>query len=317
MSGSSLTLEERYLIHAGCVYGLSVGEIAKQLRRDRSVINDERRRGMTPNGEYCLHQAQLRREEASARSSANSKGRPASTWREVKKQLEAGWSPEQISGRWKLLGAKAQISTPAIYAGVRRFGWQSSLYWQKIRAHLKRPARHPWGESARSIHERAEEANLRIEAGHWEGDSMIGRKKDVKRVVHLVERQSLYWELLLIKGGKSEPTVKAIKKRLEGNGLAFHTISTDRGSEFHATGDILDEKALACDAYTPNQRASNENQIGALRADLPKGVSMDNLTPKKLRRLQQKHNHRPRKCLGFLTPYEVAFNRQPRVGTRT
>ena len=62
---------------------------------------------------------------------------------------------------------------------------------------------------------------------------------------------------------------------------------------------------------------ANENQIGMMRVDLPKGVSMDHLTPAKVKALQDKYNHRPRKSLGFLTPYEVAFNRRPRVGTRT
>ena len=317
MSGRTLTLEERYLIQAGRLGGLKAGQIGRQLRRDRSVIYDELKRGDVGNGEYCPHLAQGKREEAKARSAANSTRRPESTWREVERRLKEGWSPEQINGRWKLLGAKARISIPAIYAATRRFGWESYLYRRRVRAHLKRPTRHPWSGSARSIHERSEEANLRIEAGHWEGDSMIGKKKDVKRVVLLVERQSLYWESLLMRGGKSEPTIKAIKKRLEGNGLPFHTLSTDRGSEFQVAGDILGEKALACDAYSPNQRASNENQIGVLRADLPKGMSLDHLTPTALRRLQEKHNHRPRKCLGFLTPFEVAFNRQPRVGTRT
>ena len=62
---------------------------------------------------------------------------------------------------------------------------------------------------------------------------------------------------------------------------------------------------------------TNENQIGRLRADLPKGQSMDKLTQAQLTRIQDKDNHTPRKCLGFLTPHEVAFNRPPRVAFRT
>jgi transposase, IS30 family len=128
----------------------------------------------------------------------------------------------------------------------------------------------------------------------------------------MVERQTLYWCLELVHGTASEATVRRMKRRLETCGLPFKTVSTDRGSEFSATGEILGNKALSCDAHAPNQRATNENQIGVVRADLPKGVSMDSLTPRQIKLLEQKYNHRPRKCLGFLTPYEAAFNLPPR-----
>ena len=72
-----------------------------------------------------------------------------------------------------------------------------------------------------------------------------------------------------------------MKRRLGKNGIPFKSVTTDRGSEFTATGRVF------------------------------KG------TPAKVKALQDKYNHRPRKSLGFLTPYEVAFNRRPRVGTRT
>ena len=41
MSGSPLTLEERYLIHAGFVAKLPLSEIAIALRRHRSAVYDE------------------------------------------------------------------------------------------------------------------------------------------------------------------------------------------------------------------------------------------------------------------------------------
>ncbi|MBL8521743.1 MAG: IS30 family transposase [Betaproteobacteria bacterium] len=310
-------MDERYLIQGGILGGLTASQIARQLRRDRSVIYDELARGKDGRGKYCPHVAQLKRGEASARSAANCVKKPEAAWRLVGERLMEGWSPEQVSGRWKRLRLDVQISIPAIYAAAVRNGWEQYLHRQRVRARLKRPARHPWGGSARSIHERSKDANLRIEMGHWEADTMAGKQKDKKRILHMVERQSLYWELVLLNGTRSVPTVKKIQKRLENNGLPFKTVATDRGAEFTATGTVLGEKAFACDAYSPDQRATNENQIGVLRIDLPKGVTMDSLKPKHVRRLQEKYNNLPRKCLGFLTPYEVAFNRQPPVGTRT
>ncbi|MBL0122710.1 MAG: helix-turn-helix domain-containing protein [Betaproteobacteria bacterium] len=55
MSGTHLTLEERYLIHSAMLGGMSPTRIARQLKRDRSMIYDEPRgRG---RGQYCPHVA--------------------------------------------------------------------------------------------------------------------------------------------------------------------------------------------------------------------------------------------------------------------
>ena len=43
------------------------------------------------------------------------------------------------------------------------------------------------------------------------------------------------------------------------------------------------------------------------------GVSMNNITTAKLKKIDNTHNHTPRKVLGYRTPYEVAFTCQPRV----
>ena len=317
MSGKPLTLEERYLIHAGFVGGLGVAMIAKQLRRHRSVIYDERARGRDQAGHYCPHRAQMHREHASAKSAANSHQKSAAEWDKVGREFKRGWSPEQISGRRALLNGSVPISIPAIYAAVERYAWEAWLHTSRLRRHLKRPARRVWEGDAQSIHERAKDVLSRIEMGHWEADTAVGKKKDNKRLLVIVERQSLYMELTLQTRFDAQATSRSMQRRLGKNGIPFESVTTDRGSEFAATGRVFSEKAFVCDPHAPNQRGTNENQIGMLRADLPKGVTMNDLTHAKVRHLQDKYNHKPRKCLGFLTPYEVAFNCPPRVGTRT
>ncbi len=317
MSGSPLTLEERYLIHAGFVAKLPFAQIAADLARDRSVIYDEYHRGRDAAGRYCPHRGQRHRDAARARSAANATCKSAADWQAIKQQIKAGWSPERISGRRALLKQQTPVSTAAIYQAARRQGWGKWLHSARLRRHLKRPARRPWDGSAQSIHQRAHEVCLRIDLGHWEADTAVGKKKDKKRVVVMVERQSLYLQLGLVGRIEAKRTARMIKRRLNHSGIPFDSVTTDRGTEFKATGDAMPGKAFVCDPNAPNQRGTNENQIGMLRVDLPKGISMDNLTHAKLRRLEHKYNHLPRKCLGFLTPFEVAFNRPPLVGTRT
>ena len=317
MNRSPLTLEERYLIHAGFVAKLPFAAIARELSRDRSVIYDEYHRGRDAAGSYCPHRAQRHRNAASARSAANARCKPVETWQEVKQLIKQGWSPEQISGRRRLLDHPTSVSFQAIHQAAKRLGWERWLHTARLRKHLKRPARRPWNGSAQSIHQRGKDVQSRVDIGHWEADTATGKQKDQKRLLVMNERQSLYMQLGLLNRAEATPTAQMMKRRLDNCGVPFESVTTDRGAEFRATGDVMVGKAFVCDPHAPNQRGTNENQIGMLRVDLPKGVSMENLTPARLRRLEHKYNHRPRKCLGFLTPHEVAFHCPPLVGTRT
>lgn len=317
MKRTHLTLDERYTIHTCWVAQLSINDIAAEVSRHRSTLHAEIRRGRNRAGHYCPHQAQRASESARALSVANAPRKPAAEWSKVEAQLKGGYSPEQISGRRQLLHDACLISTQAIYNATVRYDWTHHLYRSRVRRLLKRPAPRPWQGKSTSIHQRDPEVHLRIVLGDWEADCALGKKRDQQRTLVLVERQSLYEELVLLPNGTAKVTAKLMKKALLRSGLPFRSVTTDRGSEFSAVGEMFPGKAYACDAYQPNQRGTNENQIGRLRADLPKGQSMDNLTQAQLRRIQDKHNHTPRKCLGFLTPYEVAFNCPPRVAFRT
>ena len=183
---------------------------------------------------------------------------------------------------------------------MKRYAWHQQLYSARVRRRLKRPAKRPYTGRAKRIGERAAEVLTRIELGDWEADCALGKKRDLKRIIVLVERQSLYEALVLLPRHNAKLTAQLIAKTFARSTLPFNTVTTDRGTEFAAMGDVFPDKAYVCDAYRPNQRGTNENQIGRLRADLPKGASMDNLTQAKLNKIQYKHNHTPRKCLGFL-----------------
>lgn len=315
MGQSSLTLEERYQFYAMRMAKLPMTTIAREMGRDRSGLYDELKR-CGSLARYCPERAQQNRDLASQRSAANCVTKSATVIRQVKARLDQDWSPDQISGRRALLG-QTSICAQAIYNMVMRQGWQDRLRQVQLRRHLKRPARHPWQGSAKSIHERAKEVQDRIEIGHWETDTAVGKRSDVKRIIVSVERQSLYVVLRLLPRVDAKLTARLIKRDLHDRGLPFKSVTSDRGTEFSALGDLLADYAFACDAYQPNQRGTGENTIGVVRQYRSNGKSMNNLTQKQLRQDQDKLNHRPRKSLGYLTPHEVMFNCLPTVGTRT
>jgi transposase, IS30 family len=315
MKRSDLTLDERYLIQNALLGGLSPDEVARVIRRDRSTIYDEVKRGRRHRcGQYCPHRAQRRHDRARRRCGRNAPVKPTALWREVKKELKAGNTPDEIAGRLRLLNAPGGISAQGIYQHIWRHQWQRWLKSVKRRRHLKRPARRPWNGSAQAIQARSHDAALRIEFGHFEVDSMIGKRSDKKRVVVVVERQSLYTLLLRVKHPSAKSVARRLRRCLAACGLPFMSVTSDRGWEFTALDDYMPGKVYVCDPHAPNQRGTNENQIGRLRLDLPKGISVDNFSAAKLQRIAYKHNHTPRKALGYWTPFEVAFDRPPPVG---
>ena len=53
------------------------------------------------------------------------------------------------------------------------------------------------------------------------------------------------------------------------------------------------------------ERGTNENTNGLIRQYLPKGASMAELTQQQCDAIATKLNSRPRKRLGYRTPYQV------------
>ena len=54
-------------------------------------------------------------------------------------------------------------------------------------------------------------------------------------------------------------------------------------------------------------RGSNENTNGLLRQYFAKKTNLSNISQEQLDDAVYKLNHRPRKCLGYRTPYEVFY----------
>ena len=146
---------------------------------------------------------------------------------------------------------------------------------------------------------------------------MVGQRRGRRRVLVSVDRQTIFTVLRCLERVDVWLAATHVMRDLKNGGLPFKSVTSDRGPEFAALGDLMPEYAFVCDARRPNQRGTNENLIGLLRQYLPKGKSLDGLLQRELNKLQDKLNHRPRKSLGYLTPYEVMFNCPPHVGTRT
>ena len=89
-----------------------------------------------------------------------------------------------------------------------------------------------------------------------------------------------------------------------------HTPTVDNGTEFFGHKQLeanLGVRVFFSHPYCSTERGAIENLNGLVRYDLPKRTSFARLKQARLDGIAHRLNHRPRRCLGFLTPHEVHF----------
>jgi IS30 family transposase len=95
------------------------------------------------------------------------------------------------------------------------------------------------------------------------------------------------------------------------------SITFDNGTEFarcHRLEKHLGLELYFADPGCPHQRGTNENTNGLIRQYFPKGTDFRDISHDKVREVQNRLNNRPRACLGFRTPTEVFFEKNPPTG---
>jgi len=319
MSYVHLTQAKRYQIEVLNRTGIARSSIARQLGVDPSTIWRELKRGVDRRGRYDGEYASRAALRLRRRSAANARRVPAKVWQWTARCIRADWSPEQVWG-WARRFDLPRASVPAIYAWIHRLRRHGSQLYKHLRYLGRNPRRYRSGPSAwladgrLSIRNRAAEARLRQQPGHWEGDTFIGSRGNVHRLLTLVERASRY---LVIRRPKlyfgladsvAYSTIHALRR------LPTHSITFDNGVEFARHPRIA--RSLGCPVYfadpgRPGQRGTCENTIGLVRQYIPKGTSGSHLSLGQIQRIADRINNRPRKCLGYCTPNEVLFNKPP------
>ena len=324
MSYAHLTRMERYQIELGIQANLSARQIGRNLGRHHGTISHEIERGSHSKCGYSTEFAQFAAERRARRSAANHPTKSDALLRCVRSLIRRDWSPEQVQGYLDRFDQPA-ISIPTIYTHVRGDRAHGGLLHEHLRYGRRK---HVWGKRGAgnlptdrpSIRSRPAHVHERRIVGHWEGDTFVGRQSSSNRGLCLVERHSRFLCLRHPKGGwtLSERVANTAVAALRG--LTTHSITFDNGSEFAGYKSIatrLKCKIYFADTHSPWQRGTCENTIGLVRQYIPKGTTGAHLTRARIKAIQDKLNHRPRKCLGFKTPAEVLLHSNPPVALRT
>ena len=177
-----LSFDERARIEAMAVSGLSVAETARRLGRDPSTVHREFKRNSSKSG-YDAASAQAACETRTARPKLGRLAADPFLAGAVAERLALGWSPHAVSADLRVagLGVCAETIYRACYdhsgaSGLAEGTWRCLPRRRRRRKQRGRhgPKPSPLGEF-KPIAQRCAAATDRSEAGHWEGDLIIGR----------------------------------------------------------------------------------------------------------------------------------------------
>jgi IS30 family transposase len=334
-----LSESERYKIEALLEARNKVDAIARILKRNRSTIYREIKRGTIVRLDYELRKKKQYRANVGQRryqESGKNKERSLKIGKDKrleahirKKILKKKYSPDAIIGEINRKGLKFEgmICTKTLYNYIDRgifSGISNKSLWEKRKKKrgyktVSRVSR--TNRMARIITERPLAAQMREEYGHWEGDCVKGPLGTKSGLLTLTERKTLEEIIIKLKRMTQKEVRKAINRLERKYGaqfrIKFKSITFDNGVEF------LDWQSLEISilepgkqrtttyfahAYSSWERGSNEVQNKMIRRFIPKGTDIADISRHEIKRIENWMNNYPRKKLGYATAKEMAEN---------
>lgn len=303
-----LTQYERYQISALLKNKTSISVIARILNRHRSAIYREIKRN---TGKRGYRPAQAER-FSSLRKSNNQATLSSFFWQYVKHLLLQYHSPEQIIGRLKLQGWSDVGSVESVYQYIYKDKQSGGELHRFLRCQKTYRKRYFKGNDRRGkiperndISERPAIIELRTRIGDFEGDTVVGKNhKGV--LLTFVDRTTRFTKLCALPNRKAACIAQASIHLLHT--LPVYSITFDNGKEFthHAAiADGLNTTVYFANPYHSWERGTNENTNGLIRQFFNKERSLDNIDAKEIDWVENLLNNRPRKVLGYLTPFEA------------
>ena len=327
-----LNAYERGMIKALLKEGKSINYIAKELKRAPSTISREIKRGttiqlrsdLTTYKQYFPETGQIvyeKNRKNCGRKYNISQAEDFIRYAE-EKILKDKWSPDAIVGackidaKWK---GKTIVCTKTLYNYIDKGLMKVKNIDLQLKTRIKTKKRRSrinkriLGES---IEKRPEAVQGREIFGHWEIDTVIGKRSNEPVIMTLSERKTRKNLLFLLNGRTSKEINRCIDllKEHYGNNFSkvFKTITADNGLEFSELSSKLEDygsKAYFSHPYSSWERGTNERHNGIIRRFIPKSKSLKDIPISAIKRIEDWMNSLPRKILGYKTP-EACFNEE-------
>lgn len=319
-----LSLEERERLYGLRGQGVSLRKIAQKLKRSQSSLTRELQRNIKYGNEYfgnkylpCKAQELYERRGRKQRAKAPLKSPEIFLY--VREHLREGWSPETIAGRIRIDQPELPICHETIYRYIYDKKIKTrGMHLEKYLTLRRKRRMKKEGRSVRrlsriseavSIEKRPAAVERRKQVGHWETDNVIGKQIDQSALSVTVERVVRVTLLNKLVDRTARVKTTAVTSRLLPFSKEYRrTLTADNGSENTSHKEITKSTGMNvyfCHAYHSWEKGTVENMNGRIRRFIPKGVSIDSLSDAYIAQVEKKLNTTPRKCLQYLTPYEM------------
>ena len=316
MAAGALCLLAREEIRVGLAADpmISWTELTGRVGAHRSTVQREFAR----NGGRILYRAaaaQARAASCRSRPRVGRLGAGSGLALAVTAELRAGFSPAGVAVRLRAAGAGvlcAETIYRAIYGGLLELNAVQCLRSRRPRRRPRRdvatPAKANILGQITLVHQRCEAAADRSEAGHWEGDLIIGAR-NASAAITLVERKIRLTAVLALPDGYQSDLVTAALVDFFRTMPATlcRSLTWDQGREM-ASWRILGLwsglPVYFCDPHSPWQRPTNENTNRLIRYWHPKGTELDKNSQADYDKTCWIINNQPRRSLGWQTSTE-------------
>ena len=302
--GKRLTIAERRFIEKWKDEGKSNRQIALLLgKAPQTIHNDIKRelvRQQVRKGKfellYSADTAQSRYE--SARKKSVRKGRLDKAIKEkILHYIKQKYFPEMMVNAKKV---NVPISTIYywIHHGQLELTYKDLIYPRKPKAEKKR-ASPRFKPAGKSIEERPEFINQRLENGHYEMDTVILTKQKNQCLLTLTDRRSRHQIIRLIPDKTAQSVNQAVTALMETD--TIKSITADNGTEFNRLAEVFPQDNIYyAHPYSSWERETNENHNRLIRRWLPKGTKKT--THKLVAFIENWINNYPKKVLNYKSP---------------
>ena len=335
-----LTRADRIKIEALLKEGLSKAKIAAHLGVHRSTIYNELKRGeyehrnsdWTTEKRYSPDIAQEKAEEnLKVRGTQLKIGNDIAYANYIEdKIVNEDYSPAAVLGELKAQGREGEFNTTVCVATLYSYidkgvflkltNKDLPVKKNKKRGYKKVRKQQARAAAGDSIEKRPEEIDQREEFGHWEMDSVIGKRGVSKNVLLVLTERKTRDEIIFKLPDHTDEAVVAALDRLERRyGVdmfkqIFKTITVDNGSEFADVNglerSILEEgekrtHLYYCHPYSSWERGTNEVTNKMVRRKVPKGTNFDDKTDEEIEEIENWINGYPRRIHGYRSAGEL------------
>ncbi len=310
---SQLSYHERMVIERGILSGKSKSKISDELKRPRSCVSREVSKNSDDQNNYIASHAHKmanrRKHRKKPKISMDQKLQEYTI-----KHLRKRWSPKAIAGRLRNKNkGKTVICAEAIYNWIygeegQALGLHKYLIRsKKKRGYKKRASKKAKIKNRKSIHERPNYINERIEYGHFEGDLIFNKGSQSKNLLTLVERTTREVYVVYNKNKTTEEVINNLRLVMLKHRIQIRSITFDNGSEFagHERLKAIGIATYFCDPGAPWQKGSVEHCNGMLRRYLPFKMHARNITAIEAKKAADMLNNMPRGIFDYKTPLEV------------